>query len=206
MTEKGITATQEFGKLIKQYPPDAHDHFLRMLEARTEQLRWYYGQGEPAEFVKAFYEAFDEGMAKALEGEVVSCKKGCHLCCRQNVEISEAEAAAIVEYCREQDIAIPKDRLKEQLKYGRKEVARTDVGWCIFLVCGIYPVRPLACRKHYVASPPEQCDTVNFQYPNNKVAMAVFGVPELEVSAFYGVMKEKGKSGRLPEMLLPYSK
>ncbi len=206
--EKRITTTEALSNVIENWPPLQHDAALRMVEDRTAELRRYYKYGGSADFVKAFYEAFDEALAQKIEG--VSCKKGCHFCCRQNVSIYKDEAAVIAEYCQDNDISIPKARLEEQLKYGWKEVAKAEAGWCIFLkggACSIYPVRPMGCRKYHVASPPELCDTV--KYPSDeghRVAVAVFTLPEIEASAFYGVLADKGKPGRLPEMLLAYSK
>lgn len=206
--EKGITATNGLSHVIEKLPPREHDAVLRMVEHRTNELRQYYKMGTPVEFVKAFYEIFDETLAEVIEG--VSCKRGCHFCCRQNVNIYKDEAATIAEYCREHDISIPREYLVEQLEHDWKEIAKTDAGWCTFLKdgqCSIYAVRPLACRNYHVVSPAELCDTVKF--PSDKghrVAVSVFTLPEIEASAFSGVMADKGESGRLPEMLLPYSK
>lgn len=172
-------------------------------------MRNAYNEGGPIEFIKAFYEVFDETLAEATRSTLLSCGKGCHACCRQNVTIWEDEAAVIADYCKEHGIDIPRAYLEEHLKYGWKEVARTEVGWCVFLkdgLCSIYPVRPLACRKYLVVSHPDKCDTVKYPPPNNVVAVATFTIPEVDASAFYGVMADKGKCGRLPELLLPYSK
>ena len=158
--------------------------------------------------MKAFYEAFDELQAEKVEG--VSCRKGCHFCCRINVTISQDEAAVIAQYCKVHNISISKEYLEEQLRYGWKEIASTPAGWCAFLKngqCSIYSARPMACRKYHVASAPELCDTVRFpSSEGHRVSIPVFTVPEIEASAFYAVVDKVGKSGRLPEMLLPFSK
>lgn len=210
-TEK-IGATQELTAIIKNAPAEVHNEIVFMIQARVAYFEWMYAHGTPSEFLKAFYESFDETMAETLARDKggVSCKKGCHFCCRQSVTIFKIEAEVIAEYCKEHDISIPKNYLEEQLKHGWREVAVTEVGWCTFLKegkCSIYPVRPLACRKYYVGTPPELCDTV--KYPASKghrVGVAAYFPPEIEASAFGTVIKSKGKSGRLPEMLLPYSK
>lgn len=212
MKEKGITATQELAQTISNWPAAAHDQVLRMIEARAAYFRAALKECGPTEFVRAFFEAFDEAIAegKTQTNTLPSCTKGCYKCCRQNVQIWKDEAALIAEYCSENNIPIPRGYLLEQLKYGWKEVAKEEVGWCTFLKdgdCSIYPVRPLSCRKYLVASPAELCDTV--KYPaseGNKVAVIVLTAPEIEASAYCGIMADKGKSGRLPEMLLPYSK
>jgi len=208
MNMSGVTATQELAQVITKWPAEAHDTVLRMIEARYHYFRAMYQSAGPADFVKAFYEAFDEVQAEQVKD--VSCKKGCYLCCRQNVSIFPDEATVIADYCSEQGIPIPKGYLKEQLKYDWKEVAKTEAGWCVFLtngLCGIYPVRPLTCRKYHVVSAPELCDTV--KYPADQgfnVSVPIFTIPEIEASAYCGVLSKKGKAGRMAEMLLPYSK
>jgi Fe-S-cluster containining protein len=209
MSDKGIRTTEELGKLIKEWSPVKHDVILNMIGERTEQFRSAYREGGLIEFVKTFYDLFDETLAEATRTDLLSCGKGCHVCCRQNVTVWEGEAAVIAEYCKEHGINIPKGYLEEQLKYGWKEVASSEVAWCTFLkdgLCSIYPVRPLACRKYLVVSHPEKCDVVKFPPPNNLVAVAIYAMPEIEASAFYGVMADQSKCGRLPEMLLLYSK
>lgn len=208
MKDKGVKITDELGQVIRNWPPDQHDAVLLMIEKRTGYFRHKLKKGGVVEFVKAWQQAFDEIQAEKVTG--VSCKRGCHLCCRINVTIWEAEAELIADFCRQHDIPISKDYLQEQLKYGWREVAKTDVGWCIFLKdgeCSIYEVRPLACRKYHVVSAPELCDTVKFPADQGfNVSVAVFTLPEIDASAYCGVMSEIGKSGRLAEMLLPYSK
>lgn len=209
---KGVTATDALRQVIEQWPPKEHDAVLHFVEERGHQLKGFYELCSPVEFVRAFQEAFDETLAdvKARDKSPVSCKKGCFFCCRQNVTVWDAEAALIAEYCEEKGIEIPKAYLEQQLKHGWKEVAQTEVGWCVFLKggeCSIYPVRPLMCRKYHVASPPELCDTV--KYPASKghrVAVSVYTLPEIEASAFAGVLEGKHNYGRMPEMLLPYAK
>ena len=208
MSDKGITATEGLSQVIGKWPPREHDYVLRMVEQRTKELRQYYRKGTPVEFVLAFYEVFDAALAEVKQG--VSCKRGCYFCCRQNVNIYEDEAATIAAYCEEHGIVIPKEYLEQQLKYEWREIAKMEIGWCTFLKngeCSIYPVRPLACRNYHVASAPELCDTVKFPADKgHQVLVSIFTVPEIEASAFSGVMADKGQSKRLPELLLPYSK
>jgi Fe-S-cluster containining protein len=203
-----ISATKNFGQLLRQLNPQQHDMLLEMLENKTKDFGRAYTLKGGVRFVKAFYEAFDLIAAKSFK-ENISCKKGCHLCCRQNVDISPQEGQVIAEYCEEHDIDIPKDRLEEQLTYGVPEIAATNAGWCIFLKngeCSIYPVRPVACRNYYVQTLPEMCDTVAYPADVYKVEIVVSVMPELFVSAFWAVLDRYGKYGRLPEIMLPYSK
>ena len=212
MSDKGVIATDALRQAIAGMSPEQHDQVLRMVEARTAYLGHMYSLGEPKEFVKAFYEAFDECLAEVKERDKnpISCRKGCYFCCGQSVTIWAAEAELIAEWCKEHGIDIAKAYLREQLKYDWKELALQEARWCVFLKageCSIYPVRPLCCRKYHVASAPELCDTV--KYPSSKgykVAICVYTLPEIEASAFTAALSKKGKGGRMPEMLLPYSK
>lgn len=135
-----------------------------------------------------------------------SCKKGCNFCCRINVDVMPEEAEVIAEYCRENDIPISKDYLKKQMKIRKEEIGFSSVAACVFLKdgeCSIYPVRPLACRKYLVATPPEDCD-IKF-HGIKKVAVVCDISVEILDSAF---MSASGgdKFIRLPKALLPYSK
>jgi Fe-S-cluster containining protein len=207
-TKQGVTATAELQRVIENWPPLEHDYVLRSVEARTAEFVALYEKHGPVEFVKAFYDLFADVMSE--QKVLPSCSKGCHFCCRRNVQIWPAEAAAIAEFCQDYDIPIPREHLERQLKHGWKEVAKTDDGWCVFLKngeCSIYDARPLSCRKYLVASRPEMCDTV--KYPadqGHRVQVIVLTVPEIEASAFCAVMSRKAKADRLPQLLLPYSK
>lgn len=191
-------------KLKKDLRKDVRD--------RANYLRSVLKGGTPAEFVFAFYQVFDQTlfgeMARDPNVKNISCRKGCHFCCRMNVMLTEAEASLIGRHCQEQNIPIPKRYLEEQLKYDWQEVSRSEVGWCTFLKqgeCSIYAVRPLACRKYLVSSLPERCDILKNPAPNNFVQIATYFLTEFEGNAFQLVMSDIGKRGRLPEMLLPFS-
>lgn len=204
---KAVTTTSNLGQLIRQMPKEQYNAALDLVKARTKEFEKAWTILGKVNFVKAFYETFDLTLKETVKE--VSCKKGCHFCCRINVDISEPEAILISEYCKENGIDIPKDRLEEQLKYGWREIAATEAGWCVFLKegnCSIYPVRPAACRAYHVASEPHLCDTVTYPASKYKVKIAVFAYPEIDLSAFYAVTSERCKVGRLPELLLPYSK
>ncbi len=125
-------------------------------------------------------------------------------CCHQNIEICEAEAKTIAQYCRQNNIPIPKKHLREQLLYGRDNIGTADCSACVFLKdnrCSIYPVRFAACRNYLVATPIEFCDTKN--YRNRKVASLPITTAEIVKSVLFD---EGGKHGRLPKMMIKYSK
>jgi Fe-S-cluster containining protein len=209
MTIKDVKLTPEIAHAFDHWSRDQKNALGSMVAARGTEFKIAYDR-DPLEFVKTFYEMFDKTVeaAKSKWPGKVSCKKGCHLCCRQNVDISEPEALLIVEFCKKNNIPIRKERLLRQLLYDIKDLARSEDGWCVFLKgkeCGIYKVRPLACRKYFVVSPPEMCDVVAFPSEKFKVHIAVFTMPEIEASAFFSVV-DAVKAGRMPQLLLPYSK
>ncbi len=196
-------------QMIKEWPQKQFVVFQQMVLARAEEFRAAVLEIGMSEFVREFYDVFDDAVVQ--EQPLVSCRKGCHFCCRQNVHAYRAEAAVIAAYCQEKGIDISKDYLTEQLKYGWRELAKTEVGWCVFLrngECSIYPVRPISCRGYFVVSPPKKCDVV--KYPSSEghvVAVKTFLMP-LMLSVAYGAVlaERKDEGGTLAEMLLPYSK
>lgn len=203
------TRGQQLVEMVQQWPKAEFQKFQMMMKIRFVEFMAVLKENGILNFVKDFYEAFDDAVVQ--EKTLVSCSKGCHFCCRQNVHVYKAEAAVIGEYCREMEIEIPKSYLKEQMQYGWKELAKTEVGWCVFLKngeCSIYPVRPIACRNYFVVSNPKLCDVMT--YPSDegyRVISKVLVIPLMLSVAFGGVMKErKDEGGTLSEMLLPYSK
>lgn len=195
--------------MVQSWPREQFLEFRRLLLGRAAEFRAALKEIGMSEFIREFQEVFDDAVDK--EKTLVSCSKGCHFCCRQNVHVYQAEAQVIAEYCQEKGIDIPKSYLTEQLKYGWRELAKTDVGWCIFLKggeCSIYPVRPIACRNYFVVSPPEKCDVVKFpSSEGNRVVSKVLVVPLILSTALAEVLEErKDEGGTLGEMLLPYSK
>lgn len=104
--------------------------------------------------VDGFFDSATEENKKDLQ-----CKTGCTACCFIDIESSSDEAAVIVNYCKENNIEIDYEYLSKQAAVGRKTY--TDLSRCVFLkddLCSIYPVRPVACRKHWVKTDPALCD------------------------------------------------
>lgn len=203
------TRGQQLVEMVQQWPKAEFEKFQMMMKIRVVEFMAVLKANGIINFVKEFYGVFDDAVVQ--EKTLVSCSKGCHFCCRQNVHVYKAEVAVIGEYCREIGIEIPKSYLKEQMRYGWRELAKTEVGWCVFLKngeCSIYPVRPIACRNYFVISDPKLCDVIT--YPSEKgnlVRSKVLYHPLLLSVAFGGVMQERNdKGGTLSEMLLPYSK
>jgi Fe-S-cluster containining protein len=119
-------------------------------------------------------------------GHPISCRAGCAACCRQMVPVSAFEAEALTRWIRslpEKYQAEVERRFQRALttlrnagvieklldpRWATDEAFATEatVAYfnahvaCPFLEdenCGIYSIRPLACREYMVTSPPELC-------------------------------------------------
>jgi hypothetical protein len=113
------------------------------------------------ETIKQVYKAIDNFFTAAPDEnkKEIQCKAGCTACCYIDVDISSDEASTIFNYCAENKIEIDSAYLKQQEAAGRKTYS--SVSRCVFLkenLCSIYPVRPVACRKHWVKTDPALCD------------------------------------------------
>lgn len=135
----------------------------------------------------------------------ISCKRGCSFCCHQNVEITEDEGAVIAEHCKNENITISKEYLHGQLKFSELDIAFQENSACVFLTngeCSIYDVRPLICRKYFVATPAEQCDTK--KYRAGKIATIADSRMEALMASIAFIITDI--PGRLPEIMLKYAK
>ena len=126
--------------------------------------------------------------ASEAAGRSVTCRKGCGMCCRQLVPVTEMEAnwlMALVETFPTARRAFVRSRF-ETAATKLSETGRRDTvmnAWaldraplrrlaveyfrlgiaCPFLrdeQCSIYPERPLACREYLVTSPAQDCETL----------------------------------------------
>ena len=138
-------------------------------------------------FVRDTYIAVDEATAGGMDrlrrekGIVASCTLGCYHCCRYHILTNTAEAHALGQYVkRELSVEQLGDLRKRTQQWhawdnsrpGRYRSAhideQTDLSnydpCCPLLVdgvCSAYPVRPLACRTHFVSSDPRSCCAAN---------------------------------------------
>jgi Fe-S-cluster containining protein len=120
------------------------------------------------------YRDIDGWAAKAAAG--ASCRRGCHHCCHNLVIVTVTEAIPIAEYLLASAEWRPRlpgllAELRRQIRIvselGGSQEDRTAVDWfarkipCVFLQengdCGVYPIRPTACRTYFVVSPPADC-------------------------------------------------
>ena len=136
------------------------EQILKLIDGYIVQLRKLRIQNR-VEATKEVYKAIDGFFNAAPEEskKEIQCKAGCTACCFIDVDVSGDEAAVIINYCKENGIEIDKEYLTKQAAVGRKSYSH--LSRCVFLkdnVCSIYPVRPIACRKHWVKTEPALCD------------------------------------------------
>jgi Fe-S-cluster containining protein len=114
--------------------------------------------------------AFSAGLGKSKLK--VSCTRGCGACCYQFVSVSFVEALLIGEFVvrlwSKEAVAKALEDLDAhaELQHNDRERYFLERRPCVFFVpgqekwsgeCGIYRVRPMACRFQYVTSPPALC-------------------------------------------------
>lgn len=107
--------------------------------------------------------------ATSVYGAAVTCSRGCHACCSQQVLATKPEAHAILEAVDKQG---GRAALRQLVQRCRAQLA--DLGptaddphvWlgrtrCVLLneqgECSVYRERPATCRTYLVVSPPELC-------------------------------------------------
>ena len=138
-------------------------------------------------FINYVYSSVDEAISNRLDrlrredSIISSCKLGCCHCCRYHILTNIAEAHILAQYIkRELSVdEIKKLQLRtqqwhewESSRPGRYPLINIDEQTdltkydhcCPLLVngtCIAYPVRPVACRTHFVCSPPLSCYSVN---------------------------------------------
>lgn len=136
------------------------EQVLKLINGYTDQLRKLRIQNR-VETIKEVYKAIDHFFTEAPDEnkKEITCRAGCTACCYIDVDVTGDEVAAILNYCTENAIEIDKEYLKKQAAVGRKTYS--NLSRCVFLknnLCSIYPVRPAACRKHWVKTDPSLCD------------------------------------------------
>ena len=138
-------------------------------------------------FVNYVYSSVDEATARELDrlrredGIIPTCKLGCCHCCRYHILTNVSEANTLAQYVKR---VLSIDQIKElqirtqqwhewdSSRPGRYpsvnikvQTDLTEYDQCCPLLvngaCIAYPVRPVACRRHFVCSPPLSCYSAN---------------------------------------------
>lgn len=152
--------------------------------------------------VKKIYKVLDENIAESIIDISVSCKSKCSYCCHTYVKITEDEAQVIKNHCKHYNIPINLDVIKKQSNYCFENwPIDKDLSKCVFLndigECSIYSMRPMSCRKYYVKSKPELCDTSTGKH---KVQILFNIEAELFVAGIFNVCNIDS----IPRQLLKY--
>jgi Fe-S-cluster containining protein len=182
MKLRDINVSARLAELIEQqnYPPNVVDYLLKGIVHYVNEFRTHAKANPPVAILHALYENMQQYEKEAAEKIKVSCKSGCSFCCYINVDITDLEAQAIVEYCSENGIDINMQELEmPQLK-------------CTFLKdnkCSVYSARPMACRKYFAVSAPERCDAQ--RYPKGGVINHISLDMEMMASAIYSLYESK---------------
>ena len=114
----------------------------------------------------------------------VSCRKGCAACCKFPKQITRDEASLLSAEAQRLGFTVPSTEQKS----------------CMFLsedgACRAYSVRPMACRKYFVTTPPEHCADEKVpvvpyaELTAELIASAVLSMPETEFGEMNRLMAE----------------
>ena len=176
----------------------AIDGILNLINAYRYQLGKFRNHDRIGT-IKEVYKAIDTYFDNAPEEnkKEIQCKAGCTACCFIDVDISEDEAAIIVNYCNENGIEIDREYLMRQAAVGRKTYS--PLSRCVFLkdnLCSIYPVRPIACRKHWVKTDPSLCDF------SNNIVHRVGGYFDINTEILASALLNAENTGTFEKMML----
>ena len=174
------------------------DQILKLINGYKDQLRNLSAKNN-IETIKEVYKAIDNFFNTAPDEnkKEIQCKAGCTACCFIDVDVSADEAAAIVNYCNENAIEIDKEYLEKQAAVGRKKYS--ELSRCVFLkddLCSIYPVRPIACRKHWVKTDPALCDF------SKNIINQVGGYFDVNTEILASAVLNVGEMGSFEKMML----
>ena len=208
MKQKSTHLIGKFLYQLYQSNPEAADKIGQIILQQIKQSGYLFKEqlakeGEiPA--IRAVHQKVDQLVLEKLKDvkEPVSCRRGCAACCHIEVDINPFEAALIVNYCKKNKIAIDKEYLRWQRKHTKRQRLYSQQSACVFLInkeCSIYPVRPIACRKYLVVSPPEHCDVKNGV---REVSVVFLREVEIMLSGILRVVQD----GKMADMLLEVMK
>jgi hypothetical protein len=174
------------------------DQILKLINGYKDQLRNLRAKNNIAT-IKEVYKAVDNFFNNSPEENKkgIQCKTGCTACCFIDVDISFDEVAVIINYCTENAIEIDKEYLEKQAAVGRKKYS--ELSRCVFLkdnMCSIYPVRPIACRKHWVKTDPSLCDF------SQNIAHPIGAYFDINTEILASVVLNVGGTGSFENMML----
>jgi Fe-S-cluster containining protein len=148
-------------RLLEESQQEDLEAIIKLIDAYADQFRKLYSS-HPEKGMQAVIKAADDIIAATTPEtkNQFQCQSGCTHCCYIDVDISQNEAATIINYCNKSGIDTDIEYLLKQAEKGRK--VYSEFSRCTFLKenkCSIYPVRPMSCRKLYVFTDPSFCDS-----------------------------------------------
>lgn len=192
---------------------------LRMAPARArrelrEAFRFYERQFvkgrvdkmQPAGIAAGQHDCVDEHLARMLakhpKAKDISCRAGCSHCCYQAVHITdqEAELLQLVMKNEGKSFDVAKAQRQAAVDPSRWFTQPAEDRGCVLLGddgrCTVYEDRPLVCRKYFVTSPPEDCDT--FRDLMHRVSF----ITDLRTEVITAAAHVATEGDTLPRMLL----
>lgn len=151
----------------------------------------------------AYHQVMDQYLARTFtkpEPDMTpTCSSKCSHCCYQNVDVVWDEAALLLENHADK---IDWTRFEAQTYTEDHTKLPHEMKACIFLKdgkCSVYADRPNSCRKYFVVSEPEKCDSK--KYPGGEVGTVYSYKAELFASALMTLQE----SGPMVKMLAKVS-
>lgn len=198
---------QEFMELVGK-GLDSGLSYLRQMPRGDARIKHIYGDVDKlVTILKA--DAKERGME-------ISCKRGCTHCCNLFIACSHEEADLLYKTAKKKGIKLSKKRLEYQARFKNDHDYFTRFGKrtkCVFLGddgdCMVYEQRPIACRKYFVTSSPENCmphvetKTQNVSVPNS-FELEMLATAQMNLDLVEGFAKEGDNfslSARLLERL-----
>ena len=167
-----IAALERMTPREQKYAKGGMDHYTREWRRIAKENN---GPSVAFSVHCAVDERVKEMLATSPHAKDVKCGKGCGACCQLNVDITKHEAQLLAEWTHELGIEIDLQKLERQ-------AATTPDTWntlaiedrrCLFLddnsACTVYEHRPGVCRKYFVVTDPELCDSE--RHPNHDVGI-----------------------------------
>jgi Fe-S-cluster containining protein len=128
--------------------------------------------------LRVLHDELDRKMARrsvlaVREGNTIACRRGCAACCYEATDVTEAEAAALLDRIEDTQGGYGIDMLVERCETQLRDAgpaAGDGKAWlakrlrCVFLdeqnECSVYDLRPHSCRALVVVNTAEHCGQV----------------------------------------------
>lgn len=182
---------------------ELRNHFIHF---EREFVRVRTGGHQPAGIAAGQHDMCDEQLSNMLarhpRAKDVTCRAGCSHCCYQSVHITDQEADLLRMVMARDGMPFDSAKAQRQAAYAPEAwfTQPTEDRGCVLLGadgrCTVYADRPLVCRKLYVVSKPEDCDT--FKDLGHPIQVLADVRAEIVTAAAHVATE----GGTLPRMLL----